>query len=60
MTQNGEDASPEGTLPSLPTGARCYFGSGVTNSTIESCTQPLPSFLYQRMTMPVLRNSGDN
>ena len=36
------------------------FGSGVMNSTMESCTQPLPSLLYQRITMPVLRISGDS
>mgnify|MGYP006170999351 CR=1 FL=1 len=27
-------------------------------STVESCIQPLSSFLYQRITMPVLRSSG--
>ena len=37
-----------------------YFGSGVTNSNMESCTQPLPSFLYHRMGMPVLRISGES
>ena len=37
--------------------ARRVMAGGLT-TTVESCIQPLSSFLYQRMTIEVLRSSS--